>query len=553
MILYIVQILLNFLLFHLLGSVSNKFLLKSRLHWTDKNILGVAISFIIIGIVQIFTPVNLFLTISLIAVLLLFSFIFSKDILKINITRAIWFLISALILFPIFNKGIAIYDHYLYHDQAIAWMNTCKLPIGLGNLHSRFAYNNSTFPILASFQMDHKSNWHFFNIFIYLLLLFKSISVVNNYRNIKLFFTLLFMNLGTITYGLYYLSNSSPDFQSLIFALFILIQLIELKLNKTFNGPFFMIITTFLVTIKLNLAIFAFTIFVLAFYYTYKINKKASLVALITPLSIILIWFSRSIIISGQAIYPLPAIHQENFEHSLTKKQAESEYVAIAGWAQHHGEDYSKFYHQNKGTLNWVPYWYQNHFNHTFARFPVIGKISIRFFALFSIFVTLIQLYKSFKNKDYYSTFIVLGLVFNLVFWFFNGPDYRFGYPIFLMLFLFGLIHLKMTRTLTFLFVSFFILTMPFQIKSLISTYLLHFKELNINALILPKKIKSNAVKSNPYVMKSSDGQQIFNYFMPKEVNQSDLSIFPSLPYPVNNITFKKDKYNRFVFYPKIK
>ena len=44
-------------------------------------------------------------------------------------------------------------DTGLYHAQAIRWIEEYGVVPGLGNLHSRFAYNSAAFPLCAVYSM----------------------------------------------------------------------------------------------------------------------------------------------------------------------------------------------------------------------------------------------------------------------------------------------------------------------------------------------------------------------------------------------------------------
>ncbi len=62
-----------------------------------------------------------------------------------------------LLLFVLFlygaSRGYLHFDTGLYHAQAIRWIEEYGLVPGLGNLHSRFAYNSAAFPLTALFSM----------------------------------------------------------------------------------------------------------------------------------------------------------------------------------------------------------------------------------------------------------------------------------------------------------------------------------------------------------------------------------------------------------------
>lgn len=51
------------------------------------------------------------------------------------------------------SRGYMHVDTGLYHAQAIRWIEEYGVVPGLGNLHSRFAYNSAAFPLCAIYGM----------------------------------------------------------------------------------------------------------------------------------------------------------------------------------------------------------------------------------------------------------------------------------------------------------------------------------------------------------------------------------------------------------------
>lgn len=51
------------------------------------------------------------------------------------------------------SRGYMHVDTGLYHAQAIRWIEEYGVVPGLGNLHSRFAYNSAAFPLCAVYSM----------------------------------------------------------------------------------------------------------------------------------------------------------------------------------------------------------------------------------------------------------------------------------------------------------------------------------------------------------------------------------------------------------------
>ena len=58
------------------------------------------------------------------------------------------------------SRGIIHYDTSLYHAQSIRWIEEYGVIPGLGNLHSRLAYNSASFCLSALYSMASVSYTH---------------------------------------------------------------------------------------------------------------------------------------------------------------------------------------------------------------------------------------------------------------------------------------------------------------------------------------------------------------------------------------------------------
>lgn len=65
-------------------------------------------------------------------------------------------------------KSPSFIDTYIYHAQAIRWIEEYGIVPGLGNLHNRFAYNSAFLPLQAffSFSWIYSSSLHSLNGFL---------------------------------------------------------------------------------------------------------------------------------------------------------------------------------------------------------------------------------------------------------------------------------------------------------------------------------------------------------------------------------------------------
>ncbi|RMG72296.1 MAG: hypothetical protein D6711_13280, partial [Chloroflexi bacterium] len=111
--------------------------------------IGWAVTIAFLQIWHLFFPVNLFISLIICAVGLSGIFINRHDV--INLFKRLYhyrILIPILIFAMIWLAGHAInnmpqYDDGLYHIQDVEWVTSYSIVPGLGNLHSRLAFNNA--------------------------------------------------------------------------------------------------------------------------------------------------------------------------------------------------------------------------------------------------------------------------------------------------------------------------------------------------------------------------------------------------------------------------
>lgn len=531
MIEYLLISLLALISFYSLGGIMTLFL-GSKHSFTEKIILGLVLHYVLTGIAQMFFPVNILVT--LVITTLTIGFHVYKGSLKyFEWKRLGLFLIFTLLLFPLVF-GTKTYDHYLYYDQTVSWFNQYPIVPGLANLHGRFGFNNSIFVTVSSFQVDYTSNFYFLNLFLFVLLGFRLYeSFVYGVSNrLKIPFVII---SGMLWYSKPYLNGISPDFASFVFLQFLLVTILDHGIRKISKIPFIIILAIFLITIKLTFIIFSLLLIISIFI----VNKREGGTSFWFKNGFLLfvvssIWVVRSIILTGQLVYPLPALYTNYFTHSVVKEQVTNEKISVTGWAQSPGRGYHKRYLKNKGSLNWVPQWYKKRFNQGIARIPFIGKISIRWLfwlgllSFFSVAVTKIHI-------D--SKLVYLFLIFNMAFWFILGPDVRFGFPLFIGIFLYGicLTEFGITKYALSIFISYVLFYNLFDFSRR------YVRCLSIYSSELPTYQWNTDDKKNDKfkVFKdsfqfSNDGNH-FQFYNTINSDQSATNVFPSFTENLNN------------------
>lgn len=548
LLLYILIIFLTGFLFYNIGEITNK-IFNFNIDWTDVTILGIISYFIIVGLFQIFFPVNYLLP-SILLIATSTILIKNKDyvIRRIEIKTLMRMSVLVVILIPLLNYGSKNYDHYLYHDQTVAWFNQYKLIRGLANIHGRFGFNNSLFPVSASFQINPLTNLYHINIFLFILFIFKSVNYYKRNKSITTLIGISFLALNIFIYGFDYFNNASPDFQSAIFTTFVFLNFIEYTKNR---HPFryILILATFAITVKLNTAIFLFIIFcVTLFSELQKIKFQKTLKSLIFPIIILAVWCARSIILSGQPIYPFNKLYLNIVPHAVSHQQIVNEQIMVTGFAQRPCEDFGKFYEMHKGTLNWVPHWYTHHLNGQYSRIPLFGSINVSSFAILSFIIGFLFLIILIKNKTYIYTILFFALISNVIFWFITAPDYRFGFITFLLLIVSPLF-LQLKKYNYFNLISFLFITIasPYLLFNSSRHYLI-----SLNSL-LRNKTKDSGINPNLIKLKfyNKNRTDSFIFYTPTHGDQSPENTFPVLAYPAfdNEIYIMKEGDKLIGFY----
>lgn len=111
---------------------------------------------------SIFWKVGMMANIILLLICILCLLVFRKEILDdlhtFRLTVAPVKMIVAIVLLLLFaygtSTGIIHYDTGLYHAQSIRWVEEYGIVPGLGNLHSRLAYNSAAFCLSALYSMS---------------------------------------------------------------------------------------------------------------------------------------------------------------------------------------------------------------------------------------------------------------------------------------------------------------------------------------------------------------------------------------------------------------
>jgi hypothetical protein len=323
-------------------------------------------------------------------------------------------------------------DTGLYHAQAIHWIENYPVVPGLGNLHSRLAFNSSWLVTnaLFSFIFLGGQSFHLVASVLFLVVLFYSGSAASQLLKNGLKFSSLF-KVFLLPVAFYVLASevSSPG-TDLPVTLIIWVVLAEWltmlennhKPSHTCAVVLFMI-TIYAVTIKLSSAPLVLVGVWLVFASDVKRQVNSLLKCAALGLMVALPWLGRNIIVSGYLIYPFPSIDLFKVDWKIPIAQAFDDQMAIQSWGKIPGHDIGVV--AKMPLMQWFREWWAN--LTTFRRWVLEDIIVMPFIlALYGVVSRTFQRASLKFITPLWPVYLVTYT--GVAFWFFGSPDFRFGY-----------------------------------------------------------------------------------------------------------------------------
>ncbi len=355
-----------------LGGALISLLIKKEnirfLHPEDAVMLGLMIVTVYAQFFSLFAKVGLWANIILLG-LCAVSLILTRK--KLSLKALLWGLkkrpliwcalaIVTLVMIYGTSAGYMHYDSDLYHAQAIRWIEEYGVVKGLGNLHSRLAYNSSSFALTAlySFSWITGRSYHACAGFMALIVLFECLRALPKLikRDVR---TSDFIRFGGIYYILsIYDEMVSPesDYFAFLMLFFVVIRMVELAEAKVEDADVyavFSMIAFCLVTIKLSVAMIVL-VSVVPIVLLAKQKRYSRIVFYAAiGLAIVLPFIIRGVILSGYMLYPSTMLDVFNVDWKVPKyiSKIDSDFIVAYG----RGYDYvdGAYYPLRK----WLPHW----------------------------------------------------------------------------------------------------------------------------------------------------------------------------------------------------
>jgi hypothetical protein len=392
------------------------------------------------------------------------------------------------------------YDHGLYHMQMVKWLTTYPLVPGLGNLHHRFAFNNSSFLYAAQLNagmLEGLAHQVASTLLIFVLVgcgltaVYRLIQQGSQARLVNVFYVLM------LPFILYYVLTSAFAGYStdvVIFVLQVVLAGEVLDLHSRYDRPIaevknrlllVVLLSALGITVKLSFVVFAglsVLAALAAWFWTTGREARADRLMIMSGAGIGLLfigpWLVRHVLLSGYLLYPATFI---SFPVKWKIPMAMAEPIAggITAWARELGS----------GTIQserWFANWY--------SVFPFEMKEAVIYAVLIFLAVIALRIFMRLVPLEWRGAAIVVGIsLVSLLYWFWMAPALRFAGALFWLVIVVGLIllygqliRLQSVRS-PHMLLAFMLLLVMFWLSP-------DFKSVSMRTLVLPPLEQNVAV-----------------------------------------------------------
>lgn len=325
-------------------------------------------------------------------------------------------------------------DTGIYHAQAIRWIETFPAVPGLGNLHTRFAYNSSWLVLNALFSLSFLGvqSFHLVPAALTLTVAFDCTQGALDWLHGKgtfanilraFFLPLIFFVLGS------QISSPGTDLPVILTLWLLLTAWLDTVQDQAkidpMTGYIIFIAAISLVTIKLSAA----PVLLLAFWLGIINLRRPTVLLKLAAIAVVILlpWIARNVILSGYVIYPFPAVDIFNVDWKIPIEVAKGEVETIQAWGRDPGESVEAV--MAKPFLTWLQLW----FIEKTTNQKVILLAAASSAIILGAGLLAVQRFKAKARLDtlpMVTGYAAVGA--GAVYWLMSAPDIRFGYGLLL-------------------------------------------------------------------------------------------------------------------------
>ena len=345
---------------------------------------------------------------------------------RLTVTPGRVLLVGILVLIFAYGTsfGIIHYDTGLYHAQSIRWIEEYGVVPGLGNLHTRLAYNSAAFCLSAIYSMAFLGGQSYHCVGGYLALLL-ILLCTKAFRKERLLAPKLsdFVRLM----GIYYLLmifdemvSPASDYFMVLMVFYIVIRWLELlEKEETSYLPYGLLclLCITVLTVKLSGALILLLVLKPAVMLLKEKKVREIFIFLGTGLIMVLPFLIRNVILSGWLVYPFTSIDWFDVDFKIPKGVAEYDSREIQVW----GRGYSDVTRYDEPISKWLPDWMRG------LDTINLGFLALAFLGLFILAGLFI--YALLKKKSEMADYLHIAGVMTacFLFWLCSAPLIRYG------------------------------------------------------------------------------------------------------------------------------
>jgi len=327
------------------------------------------------------------------------------------------------------------YDSGLYHFGSIAWLNEYPIALGLGNLHSRLAFNQSYFELIA--LLNFAPLWNKGYAMIGPLLIGLTAFTFIEFRNSRpaLPATIYIGCMIICAFLTYDLASPFPDLgiqtiQLVIFALaFVLLNQYHVtrEINLTYLCTL-LLLCGLMVFIKLSSVAFALgSILITAPLLKTSIGSTQGKRALLRVTALLILFgfihALRSYLLSGAPLYPTSLAAAWDLPWSMSPLAIQKELDWAYSWARIPGASPDQVLGHWQWYLPWTP---GNWVTPWIKALPFSGKLAFTIIGITLIAHLVFKRLTPLSRQSPQSYVLLIPLAAAVLFWFFTAPDLRF-------------------------------------------------------------------------------------------------------------------------------
>jgi hypothetical protein len=403
-----------------------------EMHYVSSVIIsGFALAAVLAGCWHLFHAVDLSAVIFITAVCIVILIVLRKDIsgllrplLSSGSTRLI-----LLILFSVFVVISAAeahdWDTYLYHAQAVRWIENYRVIPGLANFHKRFGYNSALMPMHALMSMSFTGHpLHIVNGFVTFIIISVSVLSIRSAVLEKHFKRSLLLWISALFYFVYSIDSVSSlgtDIVPMMLLIYIFATWCDLSDNGVHDPSAYGLLALlgiFDITVKLSVATVSLLAFAVIVWLIRDRKIREILSFIFLSLITVIPYFIRNVITTGYLLYPMESLDLFDVDWKVPWE--------VAYWDRAEIVMFGRLF---RGTLDEsIGLSFTGWFQSWFGQIDQVPRILLLLSAVFGV-GALIYTVKNIRNRQALTDiFLMATAVIGMLYWLLSAPLMRYGF-----------------------------------------------------------------------------------------------------------------------------